>query len=359
MIGFVSSCGSGNRDNLIFLSTSEEGNNILVCIARSNKTICIAMKNTIFLPLLFIAQLIVVGVHSLSSQQLLSERLGNKYSLLTTTKWKIRLDVGLQPGTWMPKRFPGWAESGARLVVDADIEFTDDMLPNGERGEPLIGPKEQTGIVKVNHLNKDNNNNNNNKSYNPSTFVSEKGTQNVTFTKGGWCIQRPTADIKNSDGVNVQPGGILGFWLDCESGATRRDVDIPPNTRIFFTTGVWDDPAGLVALEEEYKVSVDELQVVEERTRETRSATKEKNWFGQIADVRQMVLDADEYDKLKSRKEMLERRSPPKSSTRAKNGVQIAPTGSLVIKGNQNIPDWMPTSEYLILGTFSATKSLS
>lgn len=71
-----------------------------------------------------------------------------------------------------------------------------------------------------------------------------------------------------------------------------------------------------------------------------------------------MFVDADEYDKLKAKKEKLERRSPPKSSSRSKNGVKIAPTGSLVVKGNPNMPDWMPTTEYLILGTFS-TKSLS
>jgi len=41
-----------------------------------------------------------------------------------------------------------------------------------------------------------------------------------------------------------------------------------------------------------------------------------------------------------------------------KNGVKMAPNGSLMVKGNQNVPDWMPTSEYLILGTFSS-KALS
>ena len=277
--------------------------------------------------------------------------------MLTTTKWRVRLDVGLQPGTWMPKRYPGWAESGGRLVVDADIEFTDDLLPEHLRGEPLVGPKDETGIVKVNHLGHDKDTK---EPYNPSTFVSEKGTQTVRFTDGGWCIRRPQTDVRNAEGSKVQPGGILGFWLDCESGAVRRDVEIFPNTRIFFTTGVWDDPAGVQALEEEYRVAVDELHAIEERTRAARSADAEqnKNFFDQLKDVRTMFVDAEEYDKLKLRKEKLERRSPPKSSAKAKNGVKMAPNGSLVIKGNPNMPDWMPTTEYLILGTFSS-KALS
>jgi hypothetical protein len=313
--------------------------------------------------------LLVVAVLSteavLSLQQLLSESLGSQYSRLTTTKWRVRLDVGLQPGTWMPKRYPGWAESGSRLVVDAEIEFTDDLLPQNLPGEPLVGPRDQTGIVRVNHLGKNGRDKSggggdDEKPYNPSTFVSEKGTQTVTFTDGGWCIQRPTADVRNAEGNKVQPGGILGFWLDCESGATRRDVEVLPNTRIFFTTGVWDDPGGLLAMEDEYQKALEDLQAIEEYTRATRSEEggNSKNLFDQLKDIRTMFVDAEKYEKLKLRKESLEKRSPPKSSAVATNGVKMAPNGSLVIKGNQNKPDWMPTTEYLILGTFSS-KSLS
>jgi len=303
---------------------------------------------------------VALSAEVVSLQHLLSENLGSNYSKLTTTKWRVRLDVGLQPGTWMPKRYPGWAESGARLVVDAEIEFTDDLLSQNLKGESLVGPRDETGIVKVNHLaGTGYSEGGDDKAYNPSTFVSEKGTQTVKFTDGGWCIQRPQMNVKNAEGASVQPEGILSFWLDCESGATRRDVELLPNTRIFFTTGVWDDPAGLLVLEDEYKVALEDLRLIEERTRAARSEANEKNWFEQLRDARGMFVDADEYDKLKFRKEKLERRSPPKSSARAKNGVKIAPNGSLVIKGrNPKMPHFLPTTEYLILGTFTS-KSLS
>jgi len=323
---------------------------------------------------------VIVEVHSLS-QYSLSENLDVPYSLLTNTKWKVRLDVGLQPGTWMPKRYPGWAESGARLVVDADIEFTDELFPSNERSEQLVGPKDQTGVIRVNHLIKDvgsvastssgassrsgdasdigidadadnggGSSSGNGSSYYPSTFVSEKGTQHVSFTKGGWCIQRPTANVKNANGEKVRPEGILGFWLDCESGATRRDVEILPKTRIFFTTGVWDDPSGMEGLEDEYKKIFDDLQQLEERKKETE-ARLEKNWFN-VIDIRKMFVYSEESTQLEIRKKQLERQSPPKNSARSKNGVLIAPTGSLVIKGNSS-PNWLPGSEYLILGTCS------
>jgi len=98
----------------------------------------------------------------------------NNRSLLTNTKWKVKLNVGLQPGTWMPKRFPGWAESGARLGLDLDIRFTD--TPSSA-SESLVGPKALTYELEV--CSKD------------STFVSEKGQQSVVFESGGYCIQKP------------------------------------------------------------------------------------------------------------------------------------------------------------------------
>jgi len=78
----------------------------------------------------------------------------------------------------MPKRFPGWGESGARLGINVDVEFT--TQPSNQR-ESLVGPKDSTYILKV--CNDE-----------ASTFVSERGLEEVTFTDGGWCIQRPTGN---------------------------------------------------------------------------------------------------------------------------------------------------------------------
>jgi len=265
-------------------------------------------------------------------------------SPLVNTKWKVRLDIGFQPGSWMPKRFPGWAESGARLLLDTDVIFSKE--PSQIR-EGLVGPKDQTYVLQV--------------CGGPSRFVSEKGEQQVTFTSGGWCIQRPTNNIKNVEGSLVKPEGLLRFWLDCSSGAKRRDVEILPSTRIFFTTGVWDDPKSLQAMETEYETVLNQLTTVVDNTRETRGKeedTNNNNVIEQVMDFRKLVGNAQEFDRLQARKQELERLSPPRAASKAPtNGVQIAPTGSLVIKGNK-IPDWLPGSEYLILGTFS-TKSLN
>ena len=213
-------------------------------------------------------------------------------SPLTKTKWRLLLDVGLQPGTWMPKRFPGWAESGARLPLDIDVEFTDEPC---DQRESLVGPKDSTFRLKV-------------CGDGISTFVSEKGQQNVQFTDGGWCIQRPTANIRNAEG-SLRPGGLLRFWLDCPSGARKRDAEVFPGTRIFFTTGVWDDPKGLEAMEREYERVVDELQGIVDDTRGIREANDADeggggNVLNRLADFRALVGNSQEFDRLASQKQI-------------------------------------------------------
>eukprot|EP00568_Trieres_chinensis_P001655 CAMPEP_0183301350 /NCGR_PEP_ID=MMETSP0160_2-20130417/7498_1 /TAXON_ID=2839 ORGANISM="Odontella Sinensis, Strain Grunow 1884" /NCGR_SAMPLE_ID=MMETSP0160_2 /ASSEMBLY_ACC=CAM_ASM_000250 /LENGTH=295 /DNA_ID=CAMNT_0025463949 /DNA_START=19 /DNA_END=906 /DNA_ORIENTATION=- len=280
----------------------------------------------------YLARLLLLA-HTLSTSVALQQQ---SASSLTSTRWKLRLDVGLQPGSWMPKRFPGWAESGARLGLDVEVQFTN--RPSATR-EVLVGPKDSTFELQV---------------CSPtSTFVSERGQETVNFTDGGWCIQRPNNSVKNAQGSLVKPEGLLRFWLDCPTGAKRQDVEIRQNTRIFFTTGVWDDPEVVMAQDAEYQAVLKQLQELVDQARSDK-AKERSNFFEELQTFRKMVGDSKEFDLLKSRKEDLECALPPVGSAVSPNGVQIAPSGSLVIKGN-SIPDWLPGSEYLILGTFSTS----
>ena len=265
-------------------------------------------------------------------------------SPLVGTTWKVNLDVGLQPGTWMPKRYPGWAESGARLGLTIEIECTSQK---SSESEFLVGPKDETYVLQVTSPN--------------TSFVSERGTEEVSFKNGGWCVQRPQNSVKNASGNLVKPQGLLRFWLDCPTGAKRRDVEIPKDTRIFFTTGVWDDVdtnyqskspnSSEQQQQKEYESIISELEELKDSTREIRNKSEKQNIFQNIASFRDLVNKSKEFDRLKVLKETYEQEMPPLGSAVASNGVQIAPSGSLVIKGNST-PDWLPGSEYLILGTF-------
>lgn len=307
------------------------------CSTLASQLLCLPMAMTFLRPTL----IVLVALASQYDGERHAVTALSTPSSLTNTRWKLRLDVGFQQGSWMPKRFPGWAESGARLPLDVDVEFTTE--PSSQR-ESLVGPKDSTYVLKV-------------CGDGTSTYVSERGQEEATFTNGGWCIQRPTGNIRNAEGLIVKPEGLLRFWLDCPSGAKKRDAEIFPNTRIFFTTGVWDDPSTLVKMQSEYDSVMEELQSVVDETRTIRRENEQDtNILDRIGDFRSLVDNSKSFDRLVSRKEELERASPPRMSAEAGNGVKIAPQGSLVIKGN-NIPDWLPGSEYLILGTFS-TKAL-
>lgn len=260
--------------------------------------------------------------------------------LIDTGQWKLSLDVGLQPGSWMPNRYPGWGESGARLGLDVQVEFTERAPPASEF---MLGMDAYELCV----------------TSPPSTFVSERGQEQVKFKRaGGWSITRPTGDVRNANGGLVKPEGILRFWLDCSSGAKRRDVEIPPDTRIFFTTGVWDDPLEVQEQDAEYRRVLSELDEILQDTRQTRQEAENQNILQNIQTFTKLFGDSRRFDELVSLKERYERELPPSGTATARNGVKIAPTGSMVIKGN-GIPDWMPGSEYLIFGTFSTSTSTS
>lgn len=262
-------------------------------------------------------------------------------SPLTGTQWRLNLDVGLQPGTWMPKRFPGWAESGARLGLDIQVEFTS---KKSNTGESLVGPKKDTYELTVTSPD------------GKCTFVSERGQEVVEFTSGGWCVQRPTDNIRNAGGSLVKPAGLLRFWLDCPTGAKRRDVEIKEGTRIYFTTGVWDDtdPNAVKSQDDAYRKVLEELKELTDETRKIRKESEDGNLLQNFMSFRTLVDKSKDFDKLNALKFQFERELPPTGASVASNGVQMAPTGSLVIKGNST-PDWIPGSEYLILGTFQTT----
>jgi hypothetical protein len=254
--------------------------------------------------------------------------------LLVDTEWKLQLDIGLEPGTWMPKRYPGWAESGARLGLSVSIQFA---KAQSTTAESLVGPLMETYQLIVTSP--------------QATFVSVDGQQTVDFNWiGGWCIQRPEATVRNAQGSLVKPEGLLRFWLDCQSGAKRQDVEIPPGTRIFFTTGLWESPSVVKTQEKEYETLLKEIKELAEQAKKKKEQAKDQNILQYLGTLRDLVGFSQQYDILTARRDAYERALPPLNSPKAENGVIMAPNGSLVIKGNS---DWMPGEEFLILGTFT------
>ena len=169
-------------------------------------------------------------------------------STLLGTSWRLKLNVGLEPGSWMPKLIDGWGASGARVIVDALVDFSENRAPEGEE---LVGPVAQTRVLAARGGGK---------------IVTLDGEQDVTFTSGGWCVQRQL--FAKSD----EQEGLLRFWLDCPSGCAKNDVSVAPGERIFFSTGGWDDPAGVRALRTKALATTEQLSALEAEASPTAAA---------------------------------------------------------------------------------------
>ena len=316
--------------------------------------------------LLPIAIVILAHIHHFGTTALSSSSPSSLLSspLTEAGRLKLRLDVGLQPNSSLPKRRPGWGKSGARLGVDVHVDFTslpstvrESFVGGGGKGLSLWQEQRESTIFKLDVVGSSGDDD---ESQRPrSTFVSERGIETVVFESGGWCLQRTDERGESDASVSqqLQPDSWLRFWLDCPSGAKRNDAEIFPDSRIFFTVGVWENKDDAVQrMSEEYRHVSMELEDLVDRTAEERSkvATRSNSKFDDLVCFQRMAEDKKAFEWLTAKKGELERRLPPRGAQVARNGVVIAPVGEMVINGNPSIPDWLPGgAEYLLLGTFS------
>jgi hypothetical protein len=253
--------------------------------------------------------------------------LANQKSPFCNSRWIVPLDFGLEPGSFMSQHFPDWAASGARLGVPVELLFTPEILeciPDNAQGRlgnhhPVVY---RVQVSPTFH----------------STFVSEKGEETVTFVGGGYSMDRSM--MKTDTMETPKPRFLLRFWIDCISGAKRRDVELKPSTRIFGTIPIWDDPDQIAQLKQELATTKEMIKLQNED--DTDAANQDAS-FLDVLFGRPKNMASDESS-LSYRQEQLERLLPLKGSVTADNGVTTAPKGSLV----------MPYHEkYLIVGSFA------
>jgi hypothetical protein len=203
-------------------------------------------------------------------------------SSLLGTSWRLKLDVGLEPGSWMPKKIDGWGASGGRVLVDALVDF--DASPVGE-SEELVGPLDQTRLLTARGGGK---------------IVTFEGEQEVSFESGGWCVQRSLLS------KSTEQEGLLRFWLDCPSGCAKNDVSVPPGERLFFSTGVWDDADGVRDLRAKATATAAQLSALESednvRTETTGAADGLLGKIPVFGPMRRQFLRAEQKATLRRRR---------------------------------------------------------
>ena len=91
-------------------------------------------------------------------------------STLTGSSWRLKVDVGLEPGSYLARS--DWGASGGRLRFNMDVDFEETPATMAEE---LVGPLQSTRTMAV---------------QSDGSFVGFEGEKAVSFTGGGWCVQR-------------------------------------------------------------------------------------------------------------------------------------------------------------------------
>lgn len=130
---------------------------------------------------------------------------------LEMTYWKIALDIGREPGTWMPA---DWGVSGQRLNLQLEIQFRDEYVMDredflGDRGGKRVHVIQNDGV------------------FGPGL---ESSAKHVRFGDGAWTISR---------GEGPAGTDLLRFYIELEERVDRGDLYCPAG-RIYLTCGYFD-----------------------------------------------------------------------------------------------------------------------
>lgn len=248
-------------------------------------------------------------------------------STLLGTSWTLKLDIGLEPGSWMPRLIDGWGASGARVAVDAVVEFG--AAPAAEE-EELVGPLRQTRVLTARGGGK---------------IVTFQGEQEVTFESGGWCVQRPLFSTSEHE-------GLLRFWLDCPSGVSKNDVSVPVGERIFFSTGTYDDSVALALCRVKAADASAELSKLESQPAAGADAQDDDDLLGKIPILGPMRRQIIQSESLASARSKCAYYAGWPGVDDSQRTALIAAKGSLSLKRQR-------PRGYIYLGKFDAEPNLS
>lgn len=136
-------------------------------------------------------------------------------------EWRININIGREPGTYMPEE---WGASGARLSLPLEIRIDSDSTSGDEERDFMGGASNEVTVLE------------------DPTFVSNKGQEQVIFKDhGAWKIGVRRG--KEGDASRLR------FWVDLDKeqdggadSVARNDVTLNANERLFFVANCWREP---------------------------------------------------------------------------------------------------------------------
>jgi hypothetical protein len=134
--------------------------------------------------------------------------------LMDDTRWRCMLNVGREPGTWMP---PTWGISGERLYLNLELEFSPEQLLYEREDFLSMNGMAGTKVLKVVH---------NEASLAPTMT---NGGRKVRVKNGGWRVAPGEGPLGTS---------VLRFYLELEEQTYHHGSDVYcPAGRVYCTCG--------------------------------------------------------------------------------------------------------------------------
>lgn len=241
-------------------------------------------------------------------------------NLLDNTHWKVMLDIGRDPGTWMPKT---WGASGKRMLLNLEICFEADQLYDREEFLEGVG---NAKVCRVVHH-----------ELNIAPTMTEGIKRVFTLKDGGWRV------VKGAGPLGTD---VLRFFIETDAEIRQGDVCVPSG-RIYFTCGyfVMHRPSGI----KDYLRS--RMADIEERVIKIREELQEEGFFS----LKRLKLSKElfelELKEAASQKAFNEAAvvEPDKSLLRVsrRGDVGLTREGGVCCKVKKG-----PVTEYHILGRF-------
>mmetsp|Transcript_11314 Transcript_11314/g.26904 ORF Transcript_11314/g.26904 Transcript_11314/m.26904 type:complete len:453 (-) Transcript_11314:1380-2738(-) len=246
--------------------------------------------------------------------------------LLENTRWRVMVNIGREPGTWMPKT---WGVSGDRLYLSCEVEFSDEVLYEQEN---FFNGVDGTKVLNVVH-----------NEANLAPCMSEGGRK-VRIKNGGWRVVPNEGPLKTT---------VLRFYFDLEEETRHKGSDVYlPSGRIYCTCGYFPMADRNPSLTEKKEAHEKELRDLENQYNHMRMDMEQDESMislGQIKRALEMMEVRHEADKLSKvvREERI--KEPEKSLLRLSQDQSVGLTreGGVCCKQDRGV-----SVEYHILGKF-------
>jgi len=181
--------------------------------------------------------------------------------LLDDTHWKISLNIGREPGTWMPKT---WGISDERLLINLEVSFTTDKL---DEREDFLGGINNSRVCHV---------------------IDQQCVVGPTMSEGSRTFLVKDGGYRICKGDGPLGTDLLRFYVDVQEVIQHTGSDVYcPKGRIYSTCGFFPENRGTLGNKKLHvRRELQDLEIEIQNLQET--INKCTNWMKKMSLMNQM-----------------------------------------------------------------------